>query len=243
MDALLRFFTAREVWIYLLLGLVGLVFARKLVLAIQEWRGAIFGLERNNAQRRLNESASIVALLTLLALGEFVLVTFVSPAIPGVQLLPTPTLRVLGTPVLGVGTAAPPGSTPGTLPLSATLVNLPSSCIPGQLEFTQPTPGSQVKGKVTLKGTVRVVNFGFYKYEFAQPGNPPNWMTIQAGDYLRCSSDECINPAATEVPPDKLGEWDTSLLVPGDYLLRLVVTDNQGQTLPACEISIRVTAP
>ncbi|MDD5368892.1 MAG: hypothetical protein PHQ40_07400 [Anaerolineaceae bacterium] len=243
MDALLRFFTAREVWIYILLGLVGLVYVRKLVLAIQEWRGAIFGLERNNAQRRLNESASILALLALFALAEFVLVTFVAPAIPGVKLLPTPTLRVIGTPGPGEGTPAVTGSPSGLLPYVATLGSKPSSCIPGQLEFTEPASGSNVKGKVILKGTVRVPNFGFYKYEFAQPGNPPDWMTIQAGDHIRCSGEECINPAATDVPSDKLGEWDTSLLVPGDYLLRLVVTDNQGQTLPSCEISIRVTAP
>ena len=184
-----------------------------------------------------------MALLALIALAEFVLVTFVSPAIPGVLLLPTPTMRVLGTPGAGEETPIASGSNLGTLPAAATLVSQPSSCIPGQLEFTEPPPGSQVKGKVTLKGTVRVVNFGFYKYEFAQPGSPPNWMTIQAGDFQRCSTDECINPAATDVPSDQLGEWDTSSLVPGDYLLRLVVTDNQGQTMPACEISIRVTAP
>jgi hypothetical protein len=37
-----------------------------------------------------------------------------------------------------------------------------------------------------------------------------------------------------------LGQWDTTSVPPGDYQLRLVVTDNQGQALPACVISVRV---
>ena len=40
-----------------------------------------------------------------------------------------------------------------------------------------------------------------------------------------------------------LGNWDTTLLVPGDYLLRLVVADSQNQLLPACVVSVRVVAP
>ena len=39
------------------------------------------------------------------------------------------------------------------------------------------------------------------------------------------------------------GTWDTSQLVPGDYLLRLVVTDNVNNLFPACVISVRVVAP
>jgi hypothetical protein len=39
------------------------------------------------------------------------------------------------------------------------------------------------------------------------------------------------------------GSWNTQALVPGDYRLRLVMTDNENQTLPACEITVRVTPP
>ena len=38
-----------------------------------------------------------------------------------------------------------------------------------------------------------------------------------------------------------LGQWDTGTLAPGDYQLRLVVSDNQGQALPACVITVRVS--
>lgn len=242
MDAILRFFTSNEVWVYILLGVIGLVYLRKLAGAIQEGRGVIFGLERNNTQRRLNEAVSILVLLGMLGLGEFVLVSFVAPSLPGVQILPTPTIQILGTP----GTqqdaqGTQPRTTVEGTPIS-TLAVQASSCIPGQLEFTQPVQGGVVSGKVTLKGTIRVQNFGFYKYEFASLSSQ-TWTTIQAGDYIRCEQADCINPAATEMPPDVLGDWDTSLLMPGDYFLRLVVTDNQGQVLPACQIQIRISPP
>lgn len=54
MEEALGFFRALEMWIYLLLGLWGLIIIRKFVLAWQELRGATFGLERENAEGRLN---------------------------------------------------------------------------------------------------------------------------------------------------------------------------------------------
>ena len=47
----------------------------------------------------------------------------------------------------------------------------------------------------------------------------------------------------TPVPNNSLGQWDTSILTPGDYQLRLVVTNTQGQSLPPCIIPLRITAP
>jgi hypothetical protein len=241
MDALLRFFIASEAWLYLLIGLVGVVYIRKLIIAIQEWKGTVFGLERNNAQHRLSDAVSILALLMLLALGEFVLVSFVSPSLPGVQVLATPTLDVLGTiqPARVNNIENAVTETPGSTQTEPTLVEVQNSCTPGQVEFSNPVAGQEIKGKVTLSGTVNITNFGFYKYEFSQPGTT-TWTTVQAGDMLRCPQTACINPNATSVPGDELGIWDTSQLVPGDYLLRLVVTDNQGMSLPACVISVRV---
>ena len=78
---------------------------------------------------------------------------------------------------------------------------------------------------VEISGTVNVPNFGFYKYEFAVPGSEL-WATISADREV--------------VKNDSLGSWSTGTLVPGEYQLRLVVTDTQGQALPACVISVRV---
>jgi len=41
----------------------------------------------------------------------------------------------------------------------------------------------------------------------------------------------------------RLGTWDTSALAPGNYMLRLVVTDNQGIALTPCVIQVVVDAP
>ena len=103
-----------------------------------------------------------------------------------------------------------------------------TGCIPGQIMITSPVSGSEIKGKTSLQGTANIPNFGFYKYEFSLQGSDI-WSTVQAGNKV-------INDGW-------LGDWDTSNITPGDYFLRLVVTDNQGNLLPACIITIRVKAP
>src|SRR5512133_464921 len=110
MEEILRFLKTNEVWIYILLGLVGLWYLRKLLLALSEWRGALFGLEKDNAQRKLSEAMSVLILLALMGAGEFLLVSFVSPTFPGIAALPTPTLDILATPTV---TLAPQGTLPG----------------------------------------------------------------------------------------------------------------------------------
>ncbi|MBI3738523.1 MAG: hypothetical protein HY258_05700, partial [Chloroflexi bacterium] len=94
-----------------------------------------------------------------------------------------------------------------------------------QLIISSPKPGTEVKGKIDIQGTVDIPNFGFYKYEVA-PISSDTWATIAAGTEIKINS--------------TLGSWDTTALTPGDYQLRLVVTDNQGQSLPPCIIPIRV---
>ena len=100
-----------------------------------------------------------------------------------------------------------------------------SPFIYNQIMLTSPKPGEEVKGTIVLIGTVNIPNFGFYKYEVAPLGSD-TWATISAGREIVLNS--------------KLGDWITTALTPGDYQLRLVVTDNQGQALPACVVPVRV---
>jgi hypothetical protein len=76
-------------------------------------------------------------------------------------------------------------------------------------------------------GTVNIENFGFYKYEVS-PRDANIWTTISAGRELVRNGD--------------IGLWDSSTLITGDYQLRLVATDNEGNTLPPCVIPVRVVA-
>jgi hypothetical protein len=94
--------------------------------------------------------------------------------------------------------------------------------------ITSPEPEATVSGIIEIEGTVDIPDFGFYKFEVA-PADSQNWLTIQASDL----------PAVEE----QLGFWDTTQLEPGNYQLRLVVTDNQGIELDPCEVSLYVEAP
>ncbi len=76
-----------------------------------------------------------------------------------------------------------------------------------------------------LIGTVDIPQFGFYKFEVS-PAGAENWSTVFAGREV--------------IHDDVLGRIDTGELTPGDYELRLVITDNLGEALPPCVIPIRV---
>jgi len=229
MEEALRFFRAYEVWIYLLLGLGGLFYIRKFILAWQELREAAFGLERESAQARLNQSASVLALVLAFTVTEFFLVSFVAPTVPGAVPLLTPTLDLLAT-----ATSTLPPTTPGAAETPNAAIATPlataqtagEGCLPGQVLITSPQNGSEISGVVTISGTATIPNFGFFKLEMKRT-DEPNWLTILAGNEV--------------IVTGTLGSWNTSLLSPGDHQLSLVVTDNQGKSLPPCVVQVRVT--
>ncbi len=231
MEEAFRFFRAYEVWIYLLLGLGGLIYVRKFILAWQELREAAFGLERESAQARLNQSASIMALLVALVIAEFFLVSIIIPTMPGAVPLLTPTLDLLATPTstLQPTVQAEAGTPlPATPTLAPTMPQSGEGCIPGQITITSPTNGGEIGGVVVITGTASIPNFGFFKLEMKRV-EEENWLTILAGNEVKVDA--------------TLGAWNTSLLSPGDHQLSLVVSDNQGQSMPPCIVAVRVTNP
>jgi hypothetical protein len=165
----------------------------------------------------------VLALILLLLCGEFVLASFVIPGLPAEVFISTPTLDLLSA---SGGPQAENAATPlsGT---AAVAVADSSGCAPGEVALTSPEPAAEVSGVIELRGTADVPNFGFYKYEVS-PRDRDTWATISAGRAV--------------VRDGLLGRWDTTALTPGDYMLRLVVTDNQGTAFPACVIALRVTA-
>jgi hypothetical protein len=222
-DALFRFLVQYEVLVYLVLTIGAVFAARSLWKSWTEWHTAVFGLEKELSFQKVRVSGALFILLIMIGLSQFCLVTFIVPFLPATTFRPTPTADLLQTPAATlsgadmtaqINTTASPVGTVG--------------CVPGQIMLTGPKAGSEVKGKTILVGTINVPNFGFYKYEYAQQGNE-TWTTIAAGDKV--------------VTESEIGAWDTSQLVPGDYQIRLVVTDNLGKALPACILSIRVIAP
>jgi hypothetical protein len=232
MDEVLRFFRTYETWIYLVLALAGLVYVRRFIVAWEEMRAAAFGLERESAQSRLNQSASMLFVLLVMGIGLFALVSFVAPTVPGSSPLLTPTLDLLATPTITL----PPEAIAGE---SAEMVAggqatptveevLGEGCVAGQAVISEPRHGTEISGVVSVVGTADITNFGFYKYEIARPGETI-WLTIQAGREVKHDAE--------------LGQWDTRTLESGDYMLRLVVTDNEGQSIQPCVIQVRVNNP
>jgi len=228
MEQALQFFRNYEIWIYVILGVLALWQVRKFALAWDELRGAFFGLEREAAQSRVNAAATMVVILILMAVAEFTLVTFVIPTVPGANPLPTSTLDLLATPTTTLPAPTQnPNETPGITPTPGE-VAAAEGCLAGQVNLTSPLNGNRVSGSVTVRGSADIPNFGFYTLQIAHPGDPI-WLPILVGQQA--------------IKNDALGTWETSTLTPGEYMLKLVVTDNVGAVLTPCSIQVTVEPP
>lgn len=231
MDEALRFFRAYEVWIYAILAFSALINLRRFMVAWQELRSTIYGLEREQSQAQLNQAAGILVLLIIIAVAEFVTVSFVIPMRPQVDPLLTPTINVLATATVTL----PPSDNTGAMLDDATPTPVPTpdlrqgTCALREVEITSPAPGDRVSGEIQILGSANVENFGFYKLEIA-PIQSVNWRTIQAG------RGQVIDGAL-------VGRWDTSTLQAGDYMLRLVVTLSDETILPDCRVPFTILPP
>jgi len=226
-NSLLRFLSNYEILFYAISGLIILISARRTFIAWREWSGSIFGLEKEHSQRRFNQGLTVVVFSVVLMAGLFIVNTFITPTVPGIQQLPTPTIDMTQQPPTVTPAPTAEITAQGFIPTITSYFS--RGCFPDQLDWTDPRNGDTISGTVELKGTVNVENLGFYKYEFAPMGSD-TWTTIAAGNMI--------------VKNDLLGgAWDTSALVPGDYELRLVVNDNENNPLPACVIQVTIEAP
>jgi len=226
MDAILRFLTDYEILFYVLLGAVILIYVRKVYLAWRDWSVALFGLEKEVAQRKINAGLSLVLFSTLLAIGLFVINTFVTPSVPGVFQVATPTVDMTAQPTISIETPTVESTTQGLIPTLSAFLN--KGCVPGQVNWSYPLDGDSVSGPVELSGTVNIPNLGFYQIQYS-PIDQDNWIPILAGR-------EIINN-------DSFGSsWNSADLTPGDYKIRIVVKTNDDEQLPECEIKILVKA-
>ena len=223
MVPILRFFVMYAPFVYGALVIGFLLASRGLFRSLREKKKAVFGLEQEISMHRVRRSLAVVLVIVLLVLAEVILQVFLAPSLPGVTVLSTPTLNLFAIPTTTLSPEMLAALGNATAPAPATAEA--SGCIPGQISITSPKPGEDISGDVVLKGTASIPNFGYYKYEFSVVGSA-NWSTINAG--------------RTAVQDGDLGYWDVSQLATGDYLLRLVVTDNQGNALPACIVPVHI---
>lgn len=208
-----------EPLIYIVLAIGALFAFRRMWRSWREWRDSVYGLEREFALRRLVQASGLALLILSLVFAEFFIATFIAPSLPATDIMATATLDLLVTPA---GTLSP-GLT--ALAVTQEVPSGMSGCIPDQIMITSPGPGDDVSGTIKITGTADVPNFGFYKYEVAPMGTQ-NWATIAAD--------------REQVKDQDLGEWNTASVTNGEYFLRLVITDNVGNTLEPCVIAVRV---
>ncbi len=228
MLALFHFLVDYQLWIYAILGVLALIYLARLISAWRERYATIFGLEREDAQRRLNSALAVFILLLLLIGAEFVLITFVIPEWPLVMLTPTPVipeeenLMITRPADSGLVIISTPEGAVSNSPVSV----ISSGCIPGQLEWLDPVSGDVIDGSYVLRATVNVQDMAFYNWAFSPVGDQENWQTLSAGNL--------------PVIEGELGLWATSQVANGDYALRLTVYDLSNQELPSCDVYIRV---
>ena len=231
MLALFHFLVDYQLWIYGILGVLALLYLTRLISAWRERYSTIFGLEREDAQRRLNSALAIFILLILLIGAEFVLITFVIPEWPLVMLTPTPENRSSEDDEFMITRPEEGGlsiiSTPqGASASTAVSAAASGGCIPDQLEWLEPHNGDVIDGSYILRATVNVQDMAWYNWAYSLIEDQANWTTISAGTLPVLEGD--------------LGLWATSQVPNGDYTLRLTVYGLDNRELKPCDVHIRV---
>jgi hypothetical protein len=224
MEETLLFIDEYQVWIFILLGVAAVIYARNALRGYGELRRALFGLEREQAIARLKQAGAMLALVAAGAATVFIITTFVTPAIPASS-LPTaiPTGSLLTSPQGADLAAGGPIATATAIPEGGIDS---SGCLNPDATLTEPQAGAVLSGIVSIRGTASIPNFGFYKLEYRSTAAGSAWRAISAGDEPRVD--------------EELGIWDTTLVLPGDYAFRLVVADTAGNAPMPCVIPVRV---
>ncbi len=236
MDSLIRFLVKYEVLLYFLIAVIVVLSLRRVMIAWKNWRTALFGIEKENAQYSFNQGITFLILSGLLGMGLFIITTFVAPSIPNLQQVPTPTIDLTTQPTGTVVSATEtPVATSGLIPTLESVFN--RGCVPDQIDWTSPVDGDTISGTVTLKGTVNVADLGYYRYDYA-PDQTDTWTTLAAG------SSKIVNqPLGSSADQQNGGTWDTSVLTPGKYKLRLAVFDHQNTAFNECIITVTIVSP
>jgi hypothetical protein len=227
MEEALLLIQAYQTWIYVILGLALVVYGRSALRGWRELRLAEFGLERERARRGATRAGAMVAWIAVVAALTFVTATFLSPAVPA-TMRPTalPTVSLLATPF----TPVPGESGPAVTSLPQAVID-PTGCENELATLTSPAEGAELRGTVPIEGTANIANFAFYKYEY---------VALAGGSPAPGAVWRAISADTTPVVEGELGVWDTTLVIPGDYAFRLVVTDTAGNAPLPCAVRVRV---
>lgn len=245
LDTIIELVARVDVVLYFLSGLGFLLGLRSLSVARRLRREAVFGLEKEAARNVRRRALSTLFSMILLA-GSVYLVTNVIQ--PTLQSMPaaggnlTTTPEVASTPEPGVTsrpllfpTVTPtfgivvPGEEEAAAPAPAPSDGEATGCELIGVTITSPIAGETVAGQVEVSGEANILNFAAYKFEINGPSTEGAWATM--GTFT------------TPVASGPLGTWDATSLVPGAYLLRLVVLDTSGNFPEPCVVPVTIAEP
>jgi len=249
MTVFLRTVAGNALWLGLAFVLLALYFARQATHYAREARLSIFGLEREQARRRVSRARMRALLAILLAVGSYCARVYALPLLPlppGEQEhhpaaqapSPTPTRTPFIVPSLVVeetlpATTAQPATptpvpatpTPAASPSPTPAPAPPANCPNPGVQITSPGMGAVVSGTVAISGTANIESFQFYKVEIAAGDPPTAWSVI---------TDIHRKPVQAGV----LEMWNTAPYPAGTYWIRLVVVDVTGNYPDPCAIAI-----
>jgi hypothetical protein len=223
MERALLFIEENQTWIYFILLFGGLIYLRLSLIRADQFRKAMYGLERERSLSKLTQSGAMLVLTFALGVAVFVVANFVAPAyLANVHTAPEGEVDPLSTQEAeaGSGDALPQE----TMVIPETLPEI--GCPDPNVNLVVPQDGSTVSGVVEVRGTATHTAFGFYQFHYRLMSPGSSWNVVAAGD--------------EPIIDDELGIWDTTWLLAGEYYFRLVVTDTAGVPAPECVIQVRV---
>ena len=233
MKDIFAFFQQYESAIYFILLSGMIIYGVRFYRAWQELRGSVFGLEQISAQRRLNRSALAIFFMLMMGIGVFSLIAFVVPVVDANTAAEIIGLEE-GIPLLDNADGTEVGSDAANVDSElATATPLPTvevvlgQCDEERINITSPLVDQEVSGVIEITGVINVEDFGFYVIEYAELYSAL-WNPIFSSRVL--------------VPEEStLLEWDTTTSPSGNYIIQLVVTDNDMEEYPICQIPIRIS--
>jgi len=96
--------------------------------------------------------------------------------------------------------------------------------------ITSPANGALIEGVIPITGRARSTDFASYRLEYQSDADPATWVLITSSD--------------VPVIDGLLGSWDTVILPPGSYTLRLVVVDRQrGEVSTSVQVQLGTPTP
>ena len=220
---ILHFLKQFELILYFVLSVWGVIYVIQFLQTWQKMRWARYELEKNVHRRKINRLTIFLFLIILSFVTIFFLVTFIEPLAPVEYIVPTVTVDVLAENLEQSEVENNATFDPEVIP---TVEIMPEYCVEGVLEITSPTFNQSIAGTVDIEGTVKVENFGFYKFEVLQSNGL--WLTIQAG--------------RNQITDGILVEsWDTTRIPNGNYVLQLLVSDSKGEELDPCRVPVAIS--